>query len=149
MTFRQFWPLYLKAHSQPKTRAVHYTATVIGLGSSLVAALTWQPLYLLGIAAAYALAIGSHAVIEHNNSMIRVNPAWGALADLRMFWMALTGRLQNEIDRCVRPAERAYAREAVLGRRPMARRGRQRRFVRKNLLGEVAEGGGFEPPIGL
>lgn len=122
MTFRQFWPLYLKAHSQPKTRAVHYAATVIGFSSALVAALTLQPLYLLGIAVAYALAIGSHAVIEQNHSMIRVNPVWGALADLRMFWMALTGALQNEIDRCGLPAERSFARDAVLARIPVVSR---------------------------
>ncbi len=126
MTFRQFWPLYLKAHSHPKTRAVHYAATVIGVGSALVAAVTLQPLYLLGIAVAYALAIGSHAVVENNHSMIRVNPVWGALADLRMFWMALTGGLKNEIDRHAGWSERGFPGEnrgATLLMRPLVRRG--------------------------
>ena len=97
MTFREFWPLYLQAHSHPATRGVHYAATVVGLGSALVAAITLEPAFLLGIAPAYGIAIGAHAFIEKNQSMIRVNPAWGALADLRMAWLAATGGLQREM----------------------------------------------------
>lgn len=99
MTFREFWPLYLQAHSRPGTRAVHYLATVIGVGSAIAAALAGEPLLLVGIGIAYALAIGAHAWIERNRSMIRVNPVWGAIADLRMFWLAVTGGLEREIER--------------------------------------------------
>jgi hypothetical protein len=99
MTFREFWPLYLQAHRQPGTRAVHYGATVIGVGCALAAAIALQPLWLLGIGLAYALAIGAHAAIEKNRSMVRVNPVWGAIADLRMFWLAATGGLHAEIAR--------------------------------------------------
>jgi hypothetical protein len=100
MTFREFWPLYLQAHSQPATRAVHYAATLVGVGGAIAAAVTFDPVYLLGIAAAYGIAIGAHAVIERNRSMIGVNPVWGALADLRMFWLAVTGGLRRELERC-------------------------------------------------
>ena len=127
MPFRQFWPLYLQAHSQPATRAVHYAATVIGLGSSLIAAFTLQPLFLLGIGVAYALAIGAHAVIEQNHSMVRVNPIWGAIADLRMFWLAMTGRLQHEIDRSNGRPSRPLSGDnsgALVAARAVVRRGR-------------------------
>jgi hypothetical protein len=99
MTFREFWPLYLQAHRQPATRAVHYGATLLGIAST-AAACTLQPLFLLGIGVAYSCAIASHAFIEKNRSMIRVNPIWGAVADLRMFWLALSGGLAREIERC-------------------------------------------------
>jgi hypothetical protein len=105
MTFREFWPLYLQAHSHPTTRAVHYGATVIGVGSALATAITFEPVFLLGIALAYAMAIGAHAVVEKNRSMIRVNPAWGAIADLRMFWLAATGGLDREIEKSHRPLQ--------------------------------------------
>jgi hypothetical protein len=110
MTFREFWPLYLQAHSHPKTRAVHYGATLIGVGSALATAIALQPAFLLGIALAYALAIGAHAFIEKNQSMIRVNPAWGALADLRMAWLAATGGLDREIERSRVPLRAEAAR---------------------------------------
>jgi len=97
MTFREFWPAYLRAHSRPATRAVHYCATVLGVGSAIIAAATLEPLFLGGIAPAYAMAIGSHTFIEKNRSLVGVNPVWGALADLRMFWLALTGGLAREL----------------------------------------------------
>jgi hypothetical protein len=99
MTFHDFWPRYLQAHSHPVTRAVHYVATLVGVGSTLAAAIAWQPAFLSGIGVAYALAIGAHVFVERNRSMIRVNPVWGALADLRMFWLAATGRLPREIEK--------------------------------------------------
>jgi hypothetical protein len=106
MTFREFWPRYLQAHRHPLTRAVHYVATLVGIGSTFAAAIALQPAFLAGIGVAYAMAIGAHAVIEQNRSMIRVNPLWGAVADLRMFWLAATGGLQRELEKChaVRPA---------------------------------------------
>jgi hypothetical protein len=97
MTFHEFWPRYLQAHSHPVTRAVHYVATLVGVGSALAAAIALQPAFLSGIGVAYALAIGAHVVVERNRSMIRVNPVWGAIADLRMFWLAATGGLQREL----------------------------------------------------
>jgi hypothetical protein len=128
MTFREFWPLYLQAHSQPVTRAVHYGATIIGVSSALAAAITLEPAFLLGIAIAYGFAIGAHTFVEKNQSMIRVNPIWGAIADLRMFWFAATRGLEREIARCNTqlrsdPKFRRQDRGAVLAR-AVARRGR-------------------------
>src|SRR3569833_3429999 len=86
MTFREFWPLYLQAHSRRATRAVHYCATVIGLGSALAALLLLAPLFLLGIAIGYGFAICSLVAIENFLSMIRVNPFKKTNAKLWMFW---------------------------------------------------------------
>jgi hypothetical protein len=129
MTFREFWPRYLRAHGNPVTRTAHYGATIIGVGSALVAAITLQPAFLLGIGIAYGFAIASHVFIEKNQSMIRVNPIWGALADLRMFWLALTGGLQHEVARCngeLQPDPDCLRRDhdAGLVAKPVFRRGR-------------------------
>jgi hypothetical protein len=119
MTFREFWPLYLQAHSAPGTRAVHYGATVIGVGSAAATVATGEVFLLGGIGLAYGLAIAAHRWIEKNQSLIRVNPAWGALADLRMFWLAVTGGLAREIEKTreVSPGERSVmgARRPALG----------------------------------
>jgi hypothetical protein len=109
MTFREFWPRYLQAHSHPLTRATHYVATLVGVGSVFAAAIALQPAFLLGIALAYALAIGAHVLVEKNRSMIRVNPVWGAIADLRMFWLAATGGLTRELEKSDRVERRSAA----------------------------------------
>jgi hypothetical protein len=99
MTFRDFWQLYLRAHSLPGTRALHYFATAVGAMSVVQAVSARQPLLLGGIALGYAIAIGAHWAIERNQPLIRVNALWGAVADLRMLWLALTGRLSVEMAR--------------------------------------------------
>jgi hypothetical protein len=101
MTFKEFWPQYLRAHSLPGTRSLHYFASVIGLLSVADAIVARQPFLLIGIGLGYAIAIGAHKFIERNRPMIRVNAFWGMVADVRMCWLALTGGLRREIDRSV------------------------------------------------
>lgn len=97
MTFHDFWPLYLRAHRLPGTRALHYFATIIGISASVEALVTLQPLVFgIGVPLSYCIAVGSHRLIEGNQPLIRVNAAWGALADLRMCWLAIIGKLEAE-----------------------------------------------------
>ena len=100
MTFREFWPQYLEAHRHPRNRAAHYLATILSFGAIAVAIVTgmlW--IALAAIAASYAIAIAAHRLFEHNDSLVTVNPVWGAMANLKMCWLALTGRLSAEIER--------------------------------------------------
>jgi len=97
MKFRQFWPLYLRAHTLPGTRAMHYVATAIGIMAGVEAVITQEPWILFaGITLAYGLAIAGHWFVEHNQPLIGVAPILGAMADLRMVWLAMIGRLDNE-----------------------------------------------------
>jgi hypothetical protein len=97
MRFGEFWPLYLHAHSRRGTRAAHYIATGFG-GSMGAVAVAMEEAWLLptGIGISYVIAVLSHWGIERNQPLILVNPFWGAVADLRMCWLALTGRLPRE-----------------------------------------------------
>jgi len=100
MGFEEFWPRYLRAHRLPGTRAMHYLATAVGMMAAAEAAMLRQPWVLVaGIALAYAIAIAAHRLIERNAPLIAVNPVWGAIADLRMTWLAMTGRLGRELAR--------------------------------------------------
>ncbi len=100
MTFAEFWPLYLEAHRQPATRAVHYVATGLGAAAGAAALALQQPwIFAAGIAASYALAVAAHFLIEGNRPLILVNALWGAVADLRMTWLAATGQLGAEYAR--------------------------------------------------
>ena len=100
MPFRDFWRLYLDAHRQSGTRGVHYAATTLGLTSSIAAVVFEQALIMpLGIAIAVAMAVGSHRFIEKNQPLIMVNPFFGAVADVKMCWLAMTGGLAAEYTR--------------------------------------------------
>ncbi len=97
ISYSEFWRLYLDAHRRPATRGVHYAATVVGAASTLASALLGEVLLApLGILVAFGMAIGSHRFIEHNQPLIRINPLYGAISDLRMMWLAVTGGLPRE-----------------------------------------------------
>ena len=97
--YGDYWDAYLKAHSKGGTRAAHYAATCVGLGFGLsgLFTLNWS-LLAMGIAGGYAIAIGSHHYIERNRSVVH-RPVWGAVSELRMFVLAISGRLRAELDR--------------------------------------------------
>lgn len=98
--FSQFWRMYLAAHRRAGTRAMHYAATAVGIASGLAALHQGNVAYVLGgIALGYCMAVSSHWLIEGNQPLIRVNAFYGAIADLRMCWLALTGGLRREYQR--------------------------------------------------
>jgi len=100
ISYSDFWRLYLDAHRRPATRGMHYAATLVGAASTLASAALGEILLaLLGIIVAVGMAVGSHRFIEHNRPLIRINPLYGALCDLRMMWLAMTGGLPREYAR--------------------------------------------------
>lgn len=101
-SFKDFWPLYLRAHRHRGTRVGHYAATSIAL-SAIAASIALQALWLtaLGIALGYAIALAAHRFADGSRSLVTVNPVWGALADFKMCWLALTGGLRAELERHV------------------------------------------------
>ncbi|MGH6930924.1 MAG: Mpo1-like protein [Dongiaceae bacterium] len=100
MPFKEFWPLYLRAHSRPMTRAMHYLASLVGLSFTIWAVAAGDGwLCAIGIGSGYAMAVLSHWVFEGNQPLILVHPVWGAVSDVRMCLLALTGRLGCELAR--------------------------------------------------
>lgn len=100
MPYGDFWVAYLDAHRNPLTRGMHYAATAAGMGGTALA-IWFELLWFMagGIGLAVTMAVTSHWWIEHNRPLIRVNPFYGALSDLRMCWLALTGRVGSEYAR--------------------------------------------------
>ena len=97
-SFKTFWPLYLHAHRHRRTRIGHYVATATAL-ATIAASIALQEIWLtaLGIALGYAIALAAHRLVDNSKSMVTVNPVWGAIADFRMCWLALTGGLAAEL----------------------------------------------------
>lgn len=102
-SFAEFWPYYLRAHRDPRTRACHYTGTGLGVLLLLAAAirLDWRFLVAAPIAG-YAIAMLSHPAFEGNRPATFRHPLWSLLADFYMLALWATGRLGPELERAGR-----------------------------------------------
>ncbi len=98
--YRDFWPFYLREHGKPPTRALHCLGTAVGLvllGAGLLTA-DWRP-HAGAPVIGYGIVWISHALIERNWPATFKYPLFSLASDLRMFALALTGRLGTEIEK--------------------------------------------------
>lgn len=105
-TFGDFWPYYLREHSKPQTRALHYFGTSLVVAVALFAVLTFDWYLMLALpVAGYFFAWVAHFFVEKNRPATFTYPAWSLAADFKMWFLWLTRRLQPELDRAgVKPA---------------------------------------------
>ena len=100
MTFEEFWPRYLRAHSNPRTRAMHVAGTLAG-SALVVSAIALRKPWLIaaGLVAGYGPAWFSHAFIEHNKPETFRAPFASLRGDYLMAWHVLRGTIGREYDR--------------------------------------------------
>ena len=98
MTYPEFWRRYLAAHSDPRTRGMHYLGTSLAAAAIAAAAIErdWRWLAAAPIAG-YALAWLGHYKFEHNRPETFGHPVWSLVSDFRMFGLFLSGRLGQEL----------------------------------------------------
>jgi hypothetical protein len=96
--FHAFFPEYLAAHRDPRTRAIHYIGTTGGLIVAAWAISTghWWML-LAALATGYVPAMASHPIIEGNIPKTFEHPLWSFMADFRMLYLFLTGGLASRL----------------------------------------------------
>ncbi len=99
-SFKEFWPFYLSQHLDVTCRALHYLGTfgacclltwVIVSGS-----LVFIPLALVF---GYGFAWIGHFIFEKNKPATFEYPFWSFIADYKMSYMALTGKLEEELEK--------------------------------------------------
>jgi hypothetical protein len=79
---------------------MHYLASFVGLAMAIWAVMSGNGwLCAIGIGSGYVIAILSHWLFEGNQPLILVNPLWGAVSDVRMCLLAMTGQLKREMAR--------------------------------------------------
>lgn len=98
-SFAEFWPFYLREHSLPRTRALHYIGTTLVVGLALFALVTGRFWWLAAMPlAGYFFAWIAHFTVEKNRPATFTYPLWSLAADFRMWWLWLTGRIARELD---------------------------------------------------
>ncbi len=99
-TYAEFWPHYLREHSKPETRRLHFAGTGAGVCLALLAAVAANPwLLLLALVAGYGPAWIGHFFIENNRPATFTHPLWSLVSDFRMFWCWITGSLPGELSK--------------------------------------------------
>ena len=93
-SFEGFWPHYLREHARPGTRVVHVAGTWAA-AAVLLWGLLLGPWWLVLVAPVigYGCAWLSHMLVERNRPATFTHPLWSLRGDLRMAWLAATGRL--------------------------------------------------------
>ena len=99
-TFAEFWPFYLREHSRPATRRLHYIGTSLVIALAIAALLTgnWWLLVALPVAG-YFFAWVAHFTVERNRPATFTYPLWSLAADFRMYFLWISGRLKPELER--------------------------------------------------
>jgi hypothetical protein len=100
MDFEEFWPRYLKAHRDPRTRACHVAGTIAATTLVLGAIALRKPwLGAAALVAGYGPAWFSHAVFEKNKPETLRAPFSSLRGDYLMTYHILRGTIDDEIAR--------------------------------------------------
>lgn len=103
-TFAEFWPFYLREHSLPRTRVLHYIGSTLVLVVAAFAIWTgiktgnWW--WLIGMPiSGYFFAWLAHFTVEKNRPATFTYPLWSLGADFKMYFMWMAGRLGPELEK--------------------------------------------------
>lgn len=94
-TFQEFYPFYLREHSNRTSRRLHFTGSCVAL--TLLAIALWSGqwwLLALALVQGYAFAWVGHFFFEHNQPATFRYPLKSLMGDWCMWWQMLTGRIK-------------------------------------------------------
>ncbi len=98
-TFDDFWPHYLREHSNRSTRLYHYVGTSLVVGLAVAAVAKRKPLLVAALpVAGYGFAWAGHALAERNRPATFTYPSWSLKADFKMWALGMTGRLKPHLE---------------------------------------------------
>jgi len=106
-SFADFWPYYVRQHSRPRTRVLHAVGSVLAVVMLGLAFAVNLWLLLAVPLVGYAFAWYAHLFVERNRPATFGHPLYSLLADYRMVFLMMAGRMDAEVVRCCGPAAEA------------------------------------------
>ena len=101
-SFRQFWPYYVREHSKPVTRGLHFVGSTLVLAMATAAIVTGRPWLLLATPVlGYGFAWVGHFGFEKNRPATFKYPLYSFLADWVMYGKILSGTMRAEVERAL------------------------------------------------
>ena len=99
-TFAEFWPFYVREHTKPITRALHFIGSTAVLALTAMAVVTGRPWLFLALpVAGYGCAWIGHFGFERNKPATFKYPLWSFLGDWVMYGKILSGSMRAEVER--------------------------------------------------
>jgi hypothetical protein len=92
-TFREFYPFYLREHTNRTSRRLHFVGTSLALALLILAVARrtgW--IAALALVQGYAFAWVGHFFFEHNKPATFRHPWLSLMGDWRLWWDILTRR---------------------------------------------------------
>lgn len=96
-SFAEFWPFYVRAHSQARTRTLHAIGSILALVMIALGIFVSPWYFLAAPLTGYAFAWYSHFFVEHNKPATFGHPFYSLAADYVMLWKTVTGRMNEEV----------------------------------------------------
>lgn len=94
-TFSEFYPFYLKEHSNMMSRKLHFMGTCGVIALLLLFFFTGNVILLAFLPlVGYGLAWAGHFIFEKNRPATFKHPFYSLAGDFRMFWDILTGKIK-------------------------------------------------------
>lgn len=98
--YSEFWDFYVREHSKPLTRLLHFVGTSLALVLlfRLIRNGNWY-YFPLCLVVGYGFAWFSHFYIEKNKPATFQYPLWSFISDYKMIFYMLLGRMNREVER--------------------------------------------------
>ena len=97
-SYKVFWPFYLREHSHPANRRMHFVGTTLALLIIALVILNENYLWLIAFPiVGYGFAWVGHFKIEKNTPATFKYPFWSFISDFRMYFLWLSGKLNAEL----------------------------------------------------
>lgn len=99
-SLQEFWPYYVREHSQAGTRWLHFIGNTNLLIWLIVAIINWSLIYMaIAIVSSYVIAWVGHFFVEKNIPATFRYPLKAAICDMVMYYKMWRGEMNIEVEK--------------------------------------------------